>query len=101
LGHQLAGGLQAFADGRGVRPFADAALDGARTALAALEGKGDTSGEERRRVFRALRELDLGLLEDATLNELLVVSGAEQASEELMKVVVPLGQWLLAREGQP
>jgi hypothetical protein len=101
LGHQLALGLQAFAEGRDLRPFAEAALEQARLAIAELEANPDNSSEDRRRAFRALRELDLGLLEDATLAELLTVSGSDQVPETLERVVQPLGKWLLAREGQP
>jgi hypothetical protein len=101
LGQQLAGGLLAFAEGRDLRPFADAALEQARLAIAELEANPDNSSEDRRRAFRALRELDLGLLEDATLGELLTVAGSDNVPETLERVVQPLGKWLLAREGQP
>jgi len=101
LGQQLAGGLLAFGEGRDVRPFADAALEQARLAIAELEANPDNGAEDRRRAFRALRELDLGLLEDATLAELLAVAGSENVPETLERVVQPLGKWMLAREGQP
>jgi hypothetical protein len=101
LGHHLSGGLHAFVGGEDLRPFAEAALAAARATMADLEARGDSSGEERRRVFKGLRELDLGLLQDAALAELLTVSGVEKATEIAGAAIEPLGSWLLAREGQP
>ena len=101
LGQHLAAGLQAFAEGRDVRSFADAALESARLAIVDLEARGEGANEDRKLIFRTLRELDLGLLEDATLAELLAVGGSDQVSETLERAVAPLGKWLLAREGQP
>jgi hypothetical protein len=101
LGHHLAGGLQAFADGRDLRPFAEAALEAARATVAGLEGRAETSPDDRRRAFRALRELDMGLLEDATLGDLLIVSGSDSTPQAVEPALARLGQWLLSGEGQP
>jgi hypothetical protein len=104
LGQELSAALQAFADGRPLRPHTEAALEAARRLVADLEAAGDDSAHERRRAFRALRELDAHLLETSALADLVRVSGldlglgAQSGSHDLS---TRLHDWLCKREEAP
>ncbi|MCB9611287.1 MAG: serine/threonine protein kinase [Sandaracinus sp.] len=85
---------------------AQVALEHAEARVRELEAHTDDMGESsRRRAFRALRELDLALLESETLANLLALgSRGEEPGEE----VRPLGDlfqrltnWLVIQEGEP
>lgn len=84
---------------------AQAALERAERLVAELESSAREDPTARVRSFRALRELDLSLLESETLANLLALSArGEEPGEE----VRPLGDlfqrltnWLVIREGEP
>lgn len=85
---------------------AQVVLEHAEARMRELEAHADGEGEiSRRRAFRALRELDLALLESETLANLLALgSRGDEPGEE----VRPLGDlfqrftdWLVAQEGEP
>jgi hypothetical protein len=85
---------------------AQVALEHAEARVRELEAHTDDQGEaSRRRAFRALRELDLALLESETLANLLALgSRGDEPGEE----VRPLGDlfqrltnWLVIQEGEP
>ena len=98
----LSDALQAFAEGRELDSATDAALDVANTAMDVLEGTGDEGAEARRIAFRALRELDAGLLVTSVLSDLLTVrSRSERGPSPLTGILWRLGSWLLVREHQP
>src|SRR5208283_3146570 len=67
----LAAALLAFAEGSDLGPATDAALAAANRAIAILENTGDSTSADRQALFRALRELDAGLLQTSTLSDLL------------------------------
>jgi hypothetical protein len=94
--------LQAFADGRDLSPATDAALRIAGTAMDLLESTGEESVGERKVAFRALRELDAGLLVTSVLSDLLTVrAGSLSGPSPLTGILWRLGSWLLVREYQP
>ena len=98
----LSDALHAFADGRDLGPATDAALRVAGTAMDVLEATGEESPESRKITFRALRELDAGLLGTSVLSDLLTVrSRSERGSTPLTGILWRLGSWLLVREHQP
>ena len=106
LSRHLSAALLAFAEGRDLRAPTEAALAAARTTMSELEKLSDNTPAERQRSFHALRELDRGLLETATLSELLTVCGHEAggagpaagASADLLE---RLSNWILSREERP
>jgi len=73
----LAAALRVFAEGGDLGPAADAALAAANQAISTLENTGDSTSADRRALFRALRELDAGLLQTSTLSDLLTVRSRE------------------------
>ncbi len=94
--------LRAFAEGRDLAPATEAALHAAGTAMDELEATGEESSDERKATFRALRELDLGLLVTSTLSDLLTVrERSERGPSPLTAILWRLGSWLLVREYQP
>lgn len=99
----LAAALVAFTEGRRLIPATEAALDAAHAAMSRLEGARDDSPESRRATFRSLRDLDMGLLETATLHELLVLAAKDPtaASAPLAGIFERLGNWLIEREQKP
>jgi hypothetical protein len=99
----LAAALRDFAEGRDLGPATDAALAAGNRAIATLENTGDSTSADRRALFRALRELDAGLLQTSTLSDLLTVRSREDPGPDcpLADMLWLLGSWLLGREQQP
>jgi hypothetical protein len=99
----LAAALRDFAEGRDLGPATDAALAAGNQAIATLENTGDSTSADRRALFRALRELDAGLLQTSTLSDLLTVRSREDPGPDcpLADMLWLLGSWLLGREQQP
>jgi hypothetical protein len=95
----LSAALGAFTDGRDLTPDTDRALEAAQRAISVLEDR----APDRRAVFRALRELDAGLLQTSTLGDLLVVRSHDDPFREgpLSNMLWVLGSWLLGREQTP
>jgi len=98
----LANALAAFAEGRDVAPATDAALQAAHDAISLLENTSDSTSAGRQALFRALRELDAGLLQTSTLSDLLTVRKREDPGPDgpLADMLWLLGSWLLGREQQ-
>ena len=99
----LAAALSAFAEGRDLGPATDAALTAAKQAIATLENTGDSTSADRQALFRALRELDAGLLQTSALSDLLTVRSRQDPGPDgpLADMLWLLGSWLLGREQQP
>ena len=108
LREQVDAALDAFVDGGAVaaRAAAFATLEAAEQKVAILEQcASDADSMERVTAFRALRELDIALLESDSLANLLALgSRGDEPGEELR----PLGNlfqrmtnWLIERESQP
>jgi eukaryotic-like serine/threonine-protein kinase len=94
--------LQAFAEGRDLGPATEAALQVAAMAVDVLESTGDDTTGERKVTFRALRELDIGLLATSALADLLTVRGrGKEGGNPLAQILWRLGTWLLVHEHQP
>ena len=98
----LAAALRDF-EGCDLGPATDAALAAGNRAIATLENTGDSTSADRRALFRALRELDAGLLQTSTLSDLLTVRSREDPGPDcpLADMLWLLGSWLLGREQQP
>ena len=97
----LGDALQAFAEGRDLGPATEAALQVAGTAMDVLESTGEETSGERQVTFRALRELDTGLLATSALSDLLTVRERNQAGPSpLTGILWRLGSWLLVHEQQ-
>jgi hypothetical protein len=97
----LGDALQAFAEGRALGPATEAALQVAGTAMDVLESTGEETSGERQVTFRALRELDTGLLATSALSDLLTVRERNQAGPSpLTGILWRLGSWLLVHEQQ-
>lgn len=105
LRDQLSHALDAFANLGSRQAFEVAldALDSARSTMTFLEGCTSADSRGRRWGFRALRELDTGLLETAALAELLTLGdrSGQQAAAPLGALFERLSSWLVAREGAP
>jgi hypothetical protein len=99
----LAAALRVFAEGGDLGPAADAALAAASQAITTLENSNDSTSADRQALFRALRELDAGLLQTSTLSDLLTVRSREDLGPDgpLADMLWLLGSWLLGREQQP
>ena len=99
----LSAALRAFAEGRDLGPETDLALTAANDAITTLENTSDATPAGRQALFRALRELDAGLLQTSTLSDLLTVRSREDAGPNgrLADMLWLLGSWLLGREQQP
>ncbi|MEM9489988.1 MAG: serine/threonine-protein kinase, partial [Myxococcota bacterium] len=105
LEDHLVGALRAFASGDAAAASAatDRALDTAGAAMLRLErsGNGDDS-DQRRAAFRALRELDRGILETTVLSDLLVIrSQTDEVLAPLARLRERMTSWLLAHESKP
>lgn len=106
LRDQLEAALFAFAD-EGPLPAlqrARALFERAQAQLSELELAADADRAGRRLGFRALRELDLLLLQAPLLGELLAIGqGAKEPPPELplSELLDRLGEWLLAAERAP
>ncbi len=103
--------------GEALRAFAERsardAHDEARRVLAEAEAtlgtlmlcrEDDGDGNGRRHAFRALRELDLAILEKSTLQDLLMLGaadGAASSAEALGDLFERLTEWITAREREP
>jgi hypothetical protein len=102
LRQHISDALHAFADGRDLGPATDAALQVAGTAMDVLEHASDESAAEHKRTFRALRELDAGLLVTSVLSDLFTVRERRGSGPSpLTGILWRLGSWLLVREYQP
>lgn len=78
------------------------ALDAARSTMTFLEECQADDSHSRRWEFRALRELDSGLLETATLSDLLTLgTKSGEAAGPLNELFGRLTRWLVEREGAP
>jgi hypothetical protein len=98
----LGDALRAFAEGKDLGPATDEALRLAGAAMDVLETTGDGDSTERWAAFRALRELDAGLLATSVLADLLTVRARNQhAPNPLAGILWRLGSFLLVREHQP
>jgi hypothetical protein len=98
----LGDALHAFAAGSDLSPATEAALQVAGTAMDILESTGDATSGERKVTFRALRELDIGLLATSALSDLLTVRERNQTGPSpLAGILWRLGSWLLVHEQQP
>jgi hypothetical protein len=73
--------------------------------VAELERAGDEDAEGRRRTYRAMRELDVAVLESAALYDLLLIGakkkGAEVATESMDGLFERFTNWLLDKEERP
>jgi eukaryotic-like serine/threonine-protein kinase len=93
--------LQAFAEGKDLGPATEAALHVAGVAMDVLESTGDETTGERKVAFRALRDLDGGLLATSVLADLLTVrDGSRKGPSPLHDILWRLGSWLLVHEQQ-
>jgi hypothetical protein len=106
LDELLASALQAFSEGGDVRPRTEAALAAAGRVLAEVEASTDATPEARRRSFRALGQLERGLLESAMLRHLLTVARppAKRGTGEpdaLAALLARLDEWICKREEPP
>ena len=102
----LASALQAFSDGGDLRPRTEAALAAAGRVLAEVEANSDATPEARRRSFRAVGQLERGLLETAVLRHLLAVArpAAKRGAGEpdpLAALLARLDEWICKREEPP
>lgn len=93
--------LHAFAAGQDLGPSTDAALQIASNAMDVLESTTEETVAERKAAFRALRELDAGLLVTSVLSDLIAVRDASQRGPSpLTGILWRLGSWLLVHEHQ-
>ena len=102
----LASALQAFSEGGDFRPRTEAALAAAGRVLTDVEANTDATPEARRRSFRAVGQLERGLLETALLRHLLAVArppGKRGAGEPdpLATLLARLDEWICKREEPP
>jgi hypothetical protein len=101
-----ASALQAFSEGGDLRPRTEAALAAAGRVLAEVEANTDATSEARRRSFRAVGQLERGLLETALLRHLLMVARppAKRGAAEpdpLAPLLARLDEWICKREEPP
>lgn len=107
LRDHLGRALDAFAESGAQAAFrkAHVALESAQATMSFLEESGGDDSYSRRWSFRALRELDTGLLETATLGDLLTLGARpecpEQATAPLNDLFGRLTRWMIEREGEP
>jgi len=93
--------LQAFAVGSDLGPATEAALQVASNAMDVLENTSEETAAERKAAFRALRELDAGMLVTSLLSDLVAVrEGSQHGPSPLTGILWRLGSWLLVREHQ-
>ncbi len=99
--------LRAFAETDARRAFSEAqrAFQEAIDKLGELETSNDADQTGRRAGFRAMRELDVALLETAALSDLLMMGasgkGAPAAAAPLGDLFERLTNWLVRVEGKP
>jgi hypothetical protein len=99
LRFHLNNALQAFAEGADLGPATEAAVEVASNAMDVLEKTGQESSAERKAAFRALRELDAGLLVTSLLSDLVLVrQRGQRGASPLTGILWRLGSWLLVRE---
>ncbi len=104
LRDRLDAALLAFAESNARLAYAEAqqVFQQALTLVAELEQSLDTDNEGRRRAFRALRELDMALLESAALCDLLIIGsigkGSASAAAPVGDVFERMTNWLLRHE---
>lgn len=105
LRDHLLAALSAFAEhgARAAHAETERALSAAEGALRRLEGFREELPIGRRRAFRALRELDAGLLETSTLADLLLLGakGEAAATAPLGALLERLAALLIEAEGTP
>ncbi|MBK8172365.1 MAG: protein kinase [Sandaracinaceae bacterium] len=84
---------------RAAEPIVGAAL----VMLDRLSNDNDTTPEGRARVFRTLRELDIGILETSALSDMLVLGAKleESGPPPLASVYSRLSEWFLSKEKTP
>ncbi len=96
--------MHAYADKgpAGAREPTDDAIEFAEHLLGELEATGEQTAGERRLAYRALRELDRGLLESDALSDLLRMTQQRQTESEhsLDRLRARLTAWLLSYEAQ-
>lgn len=99
--------LDAFAE-KGAEAAYEKALDALEAAKSTISFLEETDGDDsytRRWSFRALRELDTGLLETATLSDLLTLGARpdrhESATAPMGELFERLTHWMVVREGEP
>jgi eukaryotic-like serine/threonine-protein kinase len=100
----LVAALRAFAEGgaRAAQTATEGALEAAAEAVMRLERADDDTPEGRKQAFLALRELDRGLLETNTLNDLLTLRAAGGvAVAPLESIRSRMTHWLLDHESEP
>lgn len=100
----VSAGLAAFAEEGTAEalPMAQQALALAGNTMRRLELTNESTPQGRRDAYRALEELDTGLLEVSTLRDLLLLTPeTEKALEPLHHIYERLTLWLLAREREP
>ena len=103
----LTSALQAFSDGSDFRPRTEAAVAAAGKVLAEVEANTDATPEARRRSFRAVGQLERGLLETALLRHLFAVArppakrGATAEADPLAALLARLDEWICKREEPP
>jgi hypothetical protein len=95
--------LTAFAEGgiTGARDEIGQTIAAAQRTLGVLEASTANESQHRERAFRALRELDRGLLESSSLGDLVTVSASpddDSGASPLADVFDRLTSWLLDRE---
>ena len=101
-----ASALQAFSEGGDLRPRTEAALAAAGRVLAEVEANTDATPEARRRSFRAVGQLERGMLQTAVLRHLRAVArpAAKRAAGEpdaLAALLARLDEWICKREEPP
>ncbi|HEX2675970.1 MAG TPA: serine/threonine-protein kinase [Polyangiales bacterium] len=107
LRDRLDSALRAFAEKDARHAFSEAqsVFQAAIARMNELEGASENDQEGRRAGFRAMRELDVTLLETAALSDLLSIGasgkGATAAAAPLGDLFERLTNWLLRVEGKP
>ncbi len=100
----LAAALTGFAEGRPIDGLTENAIACAQDLITKLEKTNEDSPDGRRTGFRALRELDLGVLETSTLSDLCAMverDATTPAARALPELMDRLTAWLLSREQSP
>jgi hypothetical protein len=101
---RLVAALRAFAQGgvQAAQAATEGALEAASQAVMRLEHAVGDTAEGRKQAFRALRELDRGLLETNTLSDLLTLRAAGGESvAPLERIRARMIHWLLGYETEP
>lgn len=104
LEDNLVGAIEGFAQGGvgATKTATERALTAAEDAMLRLERAWGDTTVDRMVAFRALRELDRGLLETNTLHDLLTMqTSAGEVLVSLERIRARLTRWLLTREFEP